>query len=170
MKIYSLRYVFFIIILFFSSPLTAQLKTSYLISSIKLKSVINNNISPFQFKSTSNCIDVQTGINVMHTNNGNEDFVINCAVKINFNTLGLKFYPNPVVNNAKVKFIGIPPLKDIYNLTIYSTTGALIQSRKETGYSLFQGLVLNLSTLPMGTYFIQIESIYTLDLVKFIKR
>lgn len=170
MKIYSLRYAFIIVILFTASFLKAQLKTSYLISSIRLKSTIENNISPFQFKSTSNCIDVQTGINVLNTNNGKEDFVINCAINLNLNTLGLKFYPNPVVNNAKVKFIGTPTLKDLFNITIYSTTGELILSRKESGYTIYQGLVLNLSPLLAGTYFIQIESLYTLDLVKFIKR
>ena len=112
---------------------------------------------------------MQTGINALQTNIGKDNFVINCSIDLNINTLGLKFYPNPVINNAKVKFIGTPPLKSIFNLYIYTTTGELILSRKESGYNIFQGILLNLSFLSQGAYFIQIESLYTLDIVKFIK-
>lgn len=166
MKIFNWLLVLFILL---AKPLSAQLKASFLISSTGSKNTFVNNISSIQFKSASNCIDVQTGINALHLNIGPEQFVINCSLPLNINTLGLKFYPNPVLNNAKVKFIGTPLLKEIFYLTIYSTTGELILSKKEFGYTIYQGLVLNLSSLPIGTYFIQIESLYTLDLVKFIK-
>jgi len=165
-KIFNWLLVLFILL---AKPLSAQLKASFLISSTGSKNTFVNNISSIQFKSASNCIDVQTGINALHLNIGPEQFVINCSLPLNINTLGLKFYPNPVLNNAKVKFIGTPLLKEIFYLTIYSTTGELILSKKEFGYTIYQGLVLNLSSLPIGTYFIQIESLYTLDLVKFIK-
>ncbi len=167
MKIFSWPFLLFLLL---ASPISAQLKSSYLISSIGSKNNFTNNISSVQFKSTSNCFDVQTGINALNVNIGSEEFVINCKVPLNINSLGLKFYPNPVLNNAKVKFISTPPLKEIFYLTIYSTTGELILTKKEFGYTIYQGLLLNLSTLPIGTYFIQIESLYTLDLVKFIKR
>ena len=166
MKIFNWLLILFILL---AKPLSAQLKASFLISSTGSKNTFVNNISSIQFKSVSNCIDVQTGINALHLNIGLEQFVINCSLPLNINTLGLKFYPNPVLNNAKVKFIGTPLLKEIFYLTIYSTTGELILSKKEFGNTIYQGLVLNLSSLPIGTYFIQIESLYTLDLVKFIK-
>ncbi|MEI7589556.1 MAG: T9SS type A sorting domain-containing protein [Chitinophagia bacterium] len=159
----------FVLFIFITGPIAAQLKASYLISSIGSKNTFVNNISSIQFKSIPNCIDVQTGINALQTNIGKDNFVINCSIDLNINTLGLKFYPNPVINNAKVKFIGTPPLKSIFNLYIYTTTGELILSRKESGYNIFQGILLNLSFLSQGAYFIQIESLYTLDIVKFIK-
>jgi hypothetical protein len=165
-KLFNWLFVLFILL---AKPLSAQLKASFLISSTSSKNTFVNNISSIQFKSASNCIDVQTGINALHLNIGQEQFVINCSLPLNINTLGLKFYPNPVLNNAKVKFIGTPLLKEIFYLTIYSTTGELILSKKEFGYTIYQGILLNLSSLPIGTYFIQIESLNTLDLVKFIK-
>ena len=166
MKLFNWLFVLFILL---AKPLSAQLKASFLISSTSSKNTFVNNISSIQFKSASNCIDVQTGINALHINIGPEEFVINCTLPRNINTLGLQFYPNPVLNNAKVKFIGTPLLKEIFYLTIYSTTGELILSKKEFGYTIYQGILLNLSSLPIGTYFIQIESLNTLDLVKFIK-
>lgn len=158
------------IFLLIGSPISAQLKSTYLISSIGPKANFTNNISSIQFKSAANCIDVQNGINALQSNIGKEEFVIDCAIKIHINTLGLKCYPNPVVENAKVRCIGTPPLKSIFNLSIYSASGALILSRKESGYSIYQGIVLNLNYLSNGAYFIQIESPNSIDVLKFIKR
>jgi hypothetical protein len=45
----------------------------------------------------------------------------------------------------------------------------LLSSRKETGYNLFQGLTIDLSTLKSGTYVLKIDAPKFADVVKFIK-
>lgn len=122
-----------------------------------------------QFNSITTCLDVQTGIAVLSAPRGNGQFAINCEVTMKINTLGVKLFPNPVNHYAKVKLNNTPPLTETFNLSIWSTEGALIKTQKETGYNLFQGLQIDLSGLVNGTYVLKIESPAYVDAVKFIK-
>ena len=122
-----------------------------------------------QFNSIAACIDVQTGVAVLNGARGNGQFAINCDVTMKFNSLGIKMFPNPVSNSAKIKLNNTPPLTENFNLTIWTTEGMLVRTQKETGYNLFQGLNIDLSTLIAGTYILKIESQDYMDAIKFIK-
>jgi hypothetical protein len=124
---------------------------------------------PINFNSIATCIDVQTGVAVLNGARGNGQFAINCEVIMKFNSLGIKMYPNPVINATKVKFNNAPPLNDLFNLTILTTEGFVVKAQKETGYNLFQGLNIDLSDLIVGTYVLKIESPAYIDAIKFIK-
>jgi hypothetical protein len=113
---------------------------------------------------------VQTGVAVLNGARGNGQFAINCEVIMKFNSLGIKMYPNPVINATKVKFNNAPPLNDLFNLTILTTEGFVVKAQKETGYNLFQGLNIDLSDLIVGTYVLKIESPAYIDAIKFIKK
>jgi len=125
--------------------------------------------SAIVFKSNAACIDVQSGIAVFNSFKGFGEFVVNCEVKVHFNTLGIKMYPNPVKTISKVKFIKTPPLKDFFNITICNTDGTFIKSIKETGYNIFQGIDFDLANLTPGGYILKIESSKYLEAIKFIK-
>jgi len=128
-----------------------------------------SNISAIQFKSISNCIDVQSGMAVLTGKRATGDFAINCEVSLKYNSLGVRMFPNPVQAQAKVKATNTPPLNETFNLTVWSADGVLINSRKETGYNLFQGLTIDLSTLKSGTYVLKIDAPKFVDVIKFIK-
>lgn len=121
------------------------------------------------FNSIGACIDVQTGIAVLNGARGNGLFAINCEVTMKFNSLGIKMYPNPVSYSTKIKLNNTPPLTEVFNLTIWTTEGMLVRTQKETGYNLFQGLNIDLSSLIVGTYVLKIESPAYVDAIKFIK-
>ncbi len=122
-----------------------------------------------QFKSIGTCIDVQTGIAVLKGDRGNGDFAINCEVFMKFNTLNIKLYPNPVQSYTKLKLINTPPLAEVFNVSIWTSEGFLISTKKERGYDLFQGITINLAELQAGTYILKMESSQYRDAVKFIK-
>jgi hypothetical protein len=94
---------------------------------------------------------------------------MSCEVKMNYNTLGIKMYPNPVQNYTKVKFVNSPPLTEVFNLSIWSTDGVLITTKKETGYNIFQGMTIDLTNIHAGTYVLKIESTSFVDAIKFVK-
>jgi hypothetical protein len=121
------------------------------------------------FKSNVTCIDVQSGIAVLNGTKGFGAFAVNCELKQQFNMLGLKLYPNPVSKSTKVKFTNTPPLTENFNITIWSTEGELVKTLKATGYTLFQGIVMDLSTITPGGYVIKIESSQYVEALKFIK-
>jgi hypothetical protein len=70
---------------------------------------------------------------------------------------------------TKVKFKNTPPLYDNFIITIIGLDGSRITNLNATGYELFQGKQINLSSLSSGTFFIQIESLKYIDAIKFIK-
>ena len=127
------------------------------------------NISAINFNSISTCIDVKSGIVVLTGKRANGEFALNCEVSMQYNSLGVKMFPNPVQNQTKVKTTNAPPLKEVFNLTIVSVNGAIISTRKETGYNLFQGLTIDLGNLQSGTYLLKIDSPKFVDVIKFIK-
>lgn len=129
------------------------------------------NVSAINFKSIATCIDIKSGITVLTGKRASGEFAINCEVSMQYNSLGVKMFPNPVQAQAqaKVKATQTPPLNETFNLTIINANGAVLNSRKETGYNLFQGLTIDLSSLPPGTYVLKIDSKKFVDIVKFIK-
>ena len=142
---------------------------AFVMSSIGMIANTSSNVAAVNFKSSATCLDVQSGVAVLNGTRANGQFAINCEVTMKFNTLGIKLFPNPVSTTAKVKFANTPPLTETFNLSIWSTEGGLISTRKETGYNLFQGMTLDLSGLNSGTYVLKIESDNFVDAIKFIK-
>jgi hypothetical protein len=106
---------------------------------------------------------------VLNGARANGQFAINCEVTMQYNTLGIKLFPNPVSSSTKVKFVNTPPLTETFNLSVWTSDGALISIRKETGYNLFQGSTLYLGGLNSGSYILKIESAHFMDAIKFIK-
>ena len=139
------------------------------ISSIGNFGGTSSSISAIQFKSISTCIDVESGMAVLTGKRAAGEFAINCEVSLRYNTLGVRMFPNPVQAQAKVKATNTPPLNETFNLTVWTADGVLINSRKETGYNLFQGLTIDLSNLKSGTYVLKIDAPKFVDVVKFIK-
>jgi hypothetical protein len=140
-----------------------------MISSIGSFTQISANSSAVNFKSNVDCIDVQSGLAILSSTIGFGNFSINCALNQQFNTFGLKLFPNPVQNKAKLKCTNFPPINTSFILFIRNSEGYLINTQKETGYTLTQGITLNLESLPAGTYILSIESSQFLDALKFIK-
>ena len=56
-----------------------------------------------------------------------------------------------------------------FNITIWNTEGELVKSMKESGYNIFQGLLIDFSTLSPGGYILKIESPEYIEALKFIK-
>ena len=142
---------------------------SFLMSSVGSFPNASNSISAINFKSNAACLDVQTGIAVLRGVKNDGEFALNCEVSMRFNSLGIKLYPNPVNTFTKIKLQNTPPLTEVFNLSIWTTEGSLVMSRKETGYNLFQGLTVDLTSINAGSYVLKIESAQFVDAIKFIK-
>ena len=127
------------------------------------------NVSAINFNSTATCIDIKSGLTVLTGKRASGEFAINCEVSMQYNSLGVKIFPNPVLTQTKVKATNTPPLNENFSLTIINANGAILITRKEIGYNLFQGLTIDLSSLPAGTYVLKIDSPKFVDVIKFIK-
>jgi hypothetical protein len=167
-KIFTITFVI-VLCIFVPAGIKAQAPATFIMSSMGSMSGASNTGMAIQFNSIATCLSVQNGVAVLNGVRGNGQFAINCEVTLKINSLGIKLYPNPVNTTTKVKFINTPPLTEVFNLTIWTTEGVLLSTRKETGYNLFQGLSLDVSALVSGTYVLKIESENYVDALKFIK-
>jgi hypothetical protein len=159
-----------IIAISFPQNIKAQeLSGSFIMSSIGSIQNMSNNSMAVTFTSAANCLNVQNGTAVLTGERGTGLFAVNCEVTAKFNTLGIKLYPNPVVANTKVKFINTPPLNDKFSITVWGSQGEKYITTTATGYEIYQGRLMNLSSLTSGSYIIQIESEKYQDALKFIK-
>jgi len=161
----SRKYILLLFIVLKCSMAEAQI----VMSSIGMMGNASSTINALNFKSSTTCIDVQSGVAVLNGKRGNGQFAMNCEVTMKINSLGVRLFPNPVNHNTKIKLNNTPPLTETFSLSIWTTEGALIRSQKETGYNLFQGLNIDLSGLTNGAYILKIESQKYMDAIKFIK-
>ena len=154
---------------FTPSKLQAQSSASFMMSSMGSIPGASNTGMAIQFNSIATCLNVQNGVAVLNGVRGSGQFAINCEVTLKINSLGIKLYPNPVNTTTKVKLVNTPPLTETFNLSVWTTEGALLSTRKESGYNLFQGINLDVSALGSGSYVLKIESENYVDALKFIK-
>lgn len=167
-NIYQILLILVIVLLTSNSVLRAQ-NAQFVMSSVGSFPNSANSMMAINFKSIASCLDVQTGIAVLKGERGNGEFAYTCEVSMKFNSLGIKLFPNPVNTFTKIKLQNTPPLTEVFNLSIWSTDGVLLMTKKETGYNLFQGLTLDLNNIHAGTYVLKIESVHFIDAIKFIK-
>lgn len=130
---------------------------------------VQSNSGAIMVATSANCLDVKSGLAVISAIRGAGSFAINCEVKQQFNTLGIKLYPNPVAQITRVKFINTPPLTDEFNISLSDISGNKVDLGKQNGYTLYQGYNLDLCQVIAGTYFLQITSANYLEIVKVIK-
>jgi hypothetical protein len=145
------------------------LSGSFIMSSVGGIQNMSNNSMAVTFTSNAACLNVQNGAAVLTGERGLGTFAVNCEVNSKFNTLGLKLYPNPVGANTRVKFINTPPLNDKFSITVWGSQGEKHITTTATGYEIYQGRLMNLSSLISGSYIIQVESEKYKDALKFIK-
>ena len=162
------------IILFFALAFPESLKAQQITGTFIMSSVggienTSNNSMAITFNSSATCLNVQNGSAVLTGNRGTGNFAINCEVNTVFNSLGIKLYPNPVGANTKVKFMNAPPFNDQFSITIWNAEGLQVGSVKATGFEIFQGKQIDLGSLSVGSYVIQIESEKFIEALKFIK-
>ena len=70
---------------------------------------------------------------------------------------------------SKIKFINTPPQTEIFNISIWNADGTFIKSLSSSGYTIFQGMLIDLSNIAPGGYVLKIESPQYLEALKFIK-
>jgi hypothetical protein len=156
-------------IIFVCAAISTVNAQGFMMSSIGMMAGTSSNATALNFKSNANCIDVQSGIAVYNGVRSFGEFAVNCEITQQFNKLGIKLFPNPARTTTKIKFINTPPLTEVFSLTIWNTEGEIISTRKETSYTIFQGIELNVTNLISGSYVLTIESNQYIEAIKFIK-
>lgn len=132
-KYHNLFGIIIIIFLSFSQILEAQkMNDIFMMSSVGRIENIFNNSMPVTFNSSTSCLKVQNGTTLLLGSSDKGIFSIDCEVHMNFNTLGIKLFPNPVFTKTKLKIVNPPPINEIFKISIWGVDGLKITSGKAT--------------------------------------
>lgn len=125
--------------------------------------------TPIYFKSNNQCIDIQSGMAILNSNNKTGVFETNCIINHQFNALNMVLLPNVVNSTAFLKFKNKPDQTSVFNITIWNTEGLLIKTFYQTGIQIYDGIQLNMLSISPGGYILKAESLQNREALKFIK-
>jgi hypothetical protein len=145
-----------IFLLSIQSILFSQIKVSYSIGvfGADLKTTTYSN--PVSI-SGQKCIAISDGISKFLVS-GKGMFLNACSLDENFIKYSILIAPNPAFNYTTIKFKNKLQSKEDILISIFNSTGTLIDKYPTTQTQLLQGFHLSTLILSNGLYFIQISS------------
>jgi len=152
-----LKYLFTILLLLFLSTITiAQIRISYSIGVVGADFKTSTYSNPLSING-KNCIIVSNGISKFIVSDRGI-FLNECAVNEDYIRFSIQVAPNPATNFTIVKFKNKLQANDNFTLSLFGSSGQLINKFPTSQLELLQGYRLSTSNLSEGVYFIQIAS------------
>jgi hypothetical protein len=135
---------------------TAQIRISYSIGVVGADFKTSTYSNPLSING-KNCIIVSNGISKFIVSE-HGIFLNECAVNEDYIRFSIQVAPNPATNYTIVKFKNKLQANDNFTLTLFGSSGQLINKFPTSQLELLQGYRLSTSNLSEGVYFIQISS------------
>ena len=157
MQINILKYLLTISFLtFFYIIANAQIRISYSIGVFGAELKTSTYSNPLSING-KNCIIVTNGISKFIVSD-HGIFLNECAVNEDYIRFSIQVAPNPAINYTIVKFKNKLQVDESFNLTLFGSSGQVLNKFPTTQMQLLQGYRLPTSNLTEGVYFIQITS------------
>jgi hypothetical protein len=134
----------------------AQIRISYSIGVLGADFKTSTYSNPLSING-KNCIIVSNGISKFIVSDRGI-FLNECAVNEDYIMFSIQVAPNPATNYTIVKFKNKLQVDDNFTLTLFGSSGQLINKFPTSQLVLLQGYRLSTSNLNEGVYFIQISS------------
>ena len=134
----------------------AQIRISYSIGVLGADFNTSTYSNPLSING-KNCIIVSSGISKFIVSDRGI-FLNECAVNEDYIRFSIQVAPNPATNYTIVKFKNKLQVDDNFTLTLFGSSGQLINKFPTSQLVLLQGYRLSTSNLSEGVYFIQISS------------
>lgn len=134
----------------------AQIRISYSIGVLGADFNTSTYSNPLSING-KNCIIVSSGISKFIVSDRGI-FLNECAVNEDYIRFSIQVAPNPATNYTIVKFKNKLQVDDNFTLTLFGSSGQLINKFPTSQLVLLQGYKLSTSNLSEGVYFIQISS------------
>jgi len=152
-----LKYLFTILFLsILNINSIAQIRISYSIGVLGADFNTSTYSNPLSING-KNCIIVSSGISKFIVSDRGI-FLNECAVNEDYIRFSIQVAPNPATNYTIVKFKNKLQVDDNFTLTLFGSSGQLINKFPTSQLVLLQGYKLSTSNLSEGVYFIQISS------------
>jgi len=152
-----LKYLFTILFLsILNINSIAQIRISYSIGVLGADFNTSTYSNPLSING-KNCIIVSSGISKFIVSDRGI-FLNECAVNEDYIRFSIQVAPNPATNYTNIKFKNKLQVDDNFTLTLFGSSGQLINKFTTIKLVLLQGYMLSTYNLSEGVYFIQISS------------
>ena len=117
---------------------------------------------------TTNCIQISNGVAKFLTTNAGM-FINECVVDLNYSKVSIQVLPNPFVDAVYVTFKSKIDKDNHFKISVFNNMGQLVKVENVYQDLFYTGYKVMLSNLPIGIYFIQINSSKVNEIFKIIK-
>ena len=116
----------------------------------------------------ANCIQVSNGVTKFLTTNAGM-FINECVVDLNYSKISIQVLPNPFVDAVYVTFKTKIDKDNHFKISVFNNMGQLVKIENVYQDLFYTGYKVILSNLPIGIYFIQINSSKVNEIFKIVK-
>jgi hypothetical protein len=121
------------------------------------------------FNKSAECVQLNTGLNLNEGVKGLRDFDLTCKNYINRINVRFNLFPNPVVNSTRLQSSVLLNNPQPILLVVIDALGRVVLNKTVSAGLLYNGVNLNFSSLPAGSYYIKINTSDVHQFIPFIK-
>jgi hypothetical protein len=125
--------------------------------------------SALSFNKSTECIQLNTGLDVYQGINGIKEFDLTCKtnnsnIKVQFN-----LFPNPLVDYTRLQSSVLINTNQLLQLTVIDASGRVVLKKQINPSLVFTGASLYFGGLAAGAYYIKIDADVVHQFIPFIK-
>jgi len=145
----------------------AQMTVAYSMGVLGGDLKLSNSSNPLTL-SMANCIQVSNGVTKFLTTNAGM-FINECVVDLNYSKISIQVLPNPFTDAVYVKFKSKIDKDNHFKISVFNNVGQLVKIENVYQDLFYTGYKVLLSNIPIGIYFIQINSSKVNEIFKIVK-
>jgi Secretion system C-terminal sorting domain len=121
------------------------------------------------FNKNSGCLKLNTGLALYHGERRDGAFVLACATSAEAPVINIKFFPNPVSTYGKLISMTLLAQERQLAVSVLDATGRVLMQLQHTDEQIYNGLTIEMSGLPAGSYFLRVDGKTVHRVISFIK-
>ena len=152
---------------FITQMAKAQMNTAYSMGVLGGDLKLSNSSNPLTI-SMANCIQVSNGVTKFLTTNAGM-FINECVVDLNYSKVSIQVLPNPFTDAVYISFKSKIDKDNHFKISVFNNVGQLVKTENVNQDLFYIGYKVVLSSIPIGIYFMQINSSKVNEIFKIVK-
>jgi len=124
---------------------------------------------PVSISKNADCLRLNTGLAVYMAERGTGAFVLACKTNTETPDVEIKLFPNPVYTYARLVSMALLSQERQLTLTVLDAAGRTVMTLQRPSDQLYAGIVIEMSRLGAGSYFLRIDGQKIHRVIPFIK-
>jgi hypothetical protein len=124
---------------------------------------------PVSIDKTSDCLRLNSGLAVYLAERGTGSFVLACKTNTETPDVEIKLFPNPVYTYGRLVSMALLTQERQLSIGIFDAAGRNVMNLQRPADQLYAGMVIEMSRLGAGYYFLRIDGQKIHRVIPFVK-